>query len=79
MIWTDFFNVPFLRTLNRFSSGLTSGSDQTLETSDSGYSSLVTNLTEISFSDHEAVTSHLLLWKYSPPSFEKLFKFITRS
>jgi endonuclease/exonuclease/phosphatase family metal-dependent hydrolase len=50
MIWTDFFDVPFLKTFNHLA-----GKNHTL----------CTNLSEISLSDHEAVTSHLVLWKYT--------------
>ena len=42
LIWTNYFNVPFLK----------------MEKKQMNVSS------EISFSDHEAVTSNLLLWKY---------------
>jgi len=46
MIWTNFFDVPFLRTLKGLSdSNSTNGTK------------------EVSFSDHEAVTSSLFLWK----------------
>jgi len=45
MIWTNFFQVPFLRTLK----------------SVTGVSANKTK--EVSFSDHEAVTSSLFLWK----------------
>merc|ERR1719402_181101 len=59
MIWTDFFNVPLLKTFNphsRLASTLNNASLQEKH---------ITNLAEIDFSDHEAVTSHLLLWKFS--------------
>lgn len=49
MIWTDFFQVPFLKKWI--------GRDK---------SSSVTSGKNISFSDHEAVTSHLRLYKYDP-------------
>lgn len=39
MIWTNWFYLPFLKTINSF------------------------NNNTISLSDHEAVTSHLYLWK----------------
>jgi len=50
MIWTNFFDVPFLKTLKLLDNSLNS-------TSKNSKSKLV------SFSDHEAVTSSLLLWK----------------
>jgi len=50
MIWTNFFQVPFLKTWKLFSENSTEVVNSTKET-------------EISFSDHEAVTSRLFLWK----------------
>jgi len=45
MVWTNFFDVPFLRTLKHL------------------VGDNVTTSKEVSFSDHEAVTSSLFLWK----------------
>jgi len=47
MVWTNLFDVPFLKTLKLLESG--------------GNSTPKSKL--VSFSDHEAVTSSLLLWK----------------
>jgi len=47
MVWTNLFDVPFLKTLKLLESGGNS----------------TTKSKMVSFSDHEAVTSSLLLWK----------------
>jgi len=49
MVWTNFFDVPFLRTLKSLSGAKNA-----------------TDTKEVSFSDHEAVTSSLYLWKPVP-------------
>jgi len=47
MIWTNFFDVPFLKTLKILPESTEDGKKEKM----------------VSFSDHEAVTSSLLLWK----------------
>jgi len=47
MIWTNFFDVPFLKTIKILHDSTEDGKKEKL----------------VSFSDHEAVTSSLLLWK----------------
>jgi len=50
LIWTDLFQIPFLKTLL----GTSNNENKT-----------------VSFSDHEAVTSHLRLYKYNPVDWAK--------
>lgn len=47
IIWTNWFKIPFLKTLKLLGTNSTKGNTET----------------EVSLSDHEAVTANLLLWK----------------